>query len=253
MSTTIEVLLAPAEYAGLPQRDLSGTVCVVFDILRATTTMMTALANGANEILPVAELETALALRQRRPDVLLAGERHGLRIRADQTGGIDFDLGNSPREFIPEIVRGRAIVMTTTNGTRALRACVGAKNVLIGTFLGLRAVAQWIESKKPRDLLLVCSGTADEAAYEDTLAAGALCELIWPEYASGTVADSAMMARQIYRSAQDNLVQAMSFARNGRRLLSHPELRGDVTVCVQRDTINFVAELSQDGAVRKLA
>jgi 2-phosphosulfolactate phosphatase len=81
--------------------------------------MITALANGAVAILPVSEIPEALALRDRQCDLLLAGERNGLRIGRDLTGSIDFDLANSPREFTPEKVRGKIIVMTTTNGTRA--------------------------------------------------------------------------------------------------------------------------------------
>ena len=93
MTTNLEVLFAPAEFATLDRRDLSETTCVVFDILRATTTMVTALTNGAEAIIPVAEIAEALEIRQRQPEVLLAGERDGLRIRAAQTGSIDFDLG----------------------------------------------------------------------------------------------------------------------------------------------------------------
>src|SRR5262245_16769541 len=112
--TQIEVLFSPAEYATLASRDLSQTTCVVFDILRATTTMLTALANGAREIIPVSEIPEALALRASDPKLLLAGERHGRRILAAQTGGPDFDLGNSPREMTPDRVRDRRIAITTT-------------------------------------------------------------------------------------------------------------------------------------------
>jgi 2-phosphosulfolactate phosphatase len=253
MTRSIEVLFSPAESAALAQRDLSRTACVVLDILRATTTMMTALANGAEAIVPVAEIPEALAVKARRPEVLLAGERDGLRIRADQTGGIDFDLGNSPREFLPEKVRGKTIVMTTTNGTRALRACAHAETVLIGSFLNLRAVMNWIRRELPVHLLLVCSGTHNQAALEDTLAAGALCERLWPYYASGQVADSAEIARRVYPLLQSDLLGAMKHSRNGQRLLNHPELRGDVYFCVQRETLNFVAGLQADGTVRKIA
>src|SRR2546427_8263163 len=144
MQPKLEVILSPAEFPSLRGRDLGQAVCVVFDILRATTSMITALANGAEAIIPVEEIPEALALRQKNPGVLLAGERNGLRIRADLTGSIDFDLGNSPREFIAEKVRGKTIVMTTTNGTRALRACAHADTVLIGSFLNLRAIVNWI-------------------------------------------------------------------------------------------------------------
>src|SRR5712691_4483564 len=109
MQTRLEVLFAPAEFAALAQRDLSGTVCVVFDVLRATSSIVMALANGATAIVPVAEISEALKIRERDPRVLLAGERDGLRIQGDQTGGVGFDLGNSPREFTREKVSGKTI------------------------------------------------------------------------------------------------------------------------------------------------
>src|SRR5881409_1415617 len=252
MNRSIEVLFSPAELSALTRRDLDRTACVVLDILRATTTMMTALANGAEAVIPVSEIPEALAIRDDRPDVLLAGERNGLRIRADQTGGIDFDFGNSPREFLPEKVRGKTIVMTTTNGTRALRACAHADTVLIGSFLNLRAIVNWIRRELPPHLILVCSGTHSQAALEDTLAAGALCERLWPYYASGQAADSAEIARRIYPLLQSDLVRAMKHSCNGQRLLNQPELRGDVPYCVQRETLSFVAGLVTDGTVRKL-
>src|SRR5277367_1971840 len=106
MATTLEVLFAPAEFAALSGRNLSDTVCVVFDVLRATSTMITALGNGAAAIIPVAEIPEALAIRQHDTKVLLAGERNGVRIEASIAGGIPFDLGNSPREFTAAAVRG---------------------------------------------------------------------------------------------------------------------------------------------------
>lgn len=253
MTRTIEVLFSPAEFSALANRDLSRTACVVLDILRATTSMVTALANGAEAIIPVGEIAEAVAIKQERPEVLLAGERNGLRIRADQSGGIEFDFGNSPREFLPARVRGKTIVMTTTNGTRALRACTDAGTVLIGSFLNLRAIANWVRREQPTHLVLVCSGTGEQAALEDTLAAGALCERLWPLYAGGEVADSAEIARRIYPLLQSDLLGAMKHSRNGRRLLNHSELRADVYFCVQRETLNFVAGLQEDGTVRKLA
>lgn len=248
----LEVLFSPAEFDALPRRDLGQTVCVALDVLRATSTMVTALANGAANIVPVDDIPAALAIRKRRPDVLLAGERDGLRIRAALTGGTEFDLGNSPREFSAERVRGRTIVMTTTNGTRALRAAAGAQAVLVGAWLNLGAVAGWLRRVGAPSLVVVCAGTFDQAAYEDTLAAGALCDMLWPLYAQAQVADSAFMARQIYRLAQAELLPAMRNSRNGRRLLARPELRDDVPFCAQRDVFDFVAALQPDGSVRRL-
>lgn len=249
----LEVTFTPAEFAALRQRDLSQTVCVVFDVLRATTSMITALTNGAREIIPVCEIAEAVALRQARPDLLLAGERNGLRILRAQTGSVDFDLGNSPREFTRDRVGGRAIAMTTTNGTRALQACRGARRVLVGSFLNLGAVADWLARERVADLLVVCSGTLEEASYEDVLGAGALCDAVWEQFSGGPVADSAQVAREIYRQGSGDLLAAVQRARNARRLLALPELREDVTVCLQRATTNVLAELGADGVVRRVS
>lgn len=247
---TLEVLFTPAEFAALKQRDLGETVCVVFDVLRATSAMVVALGNGAAAIVPVEEIAEAVALRQQR-DVLLAGEREGVRIRADLGGGLEFDLGNSPREFTPEKVRGRTIVVTTTNGTRALRACAHARTVLAASFLNLRATAEFILREKPAGVLVVCGGTHEEAAYEDVLAAGALCDLVWSGPRAGNVADSAYLARRLFQLEQADLFAAVAQSRNGRRLLNMPELRDDVHFCLQRDTMNLVARLGKDGGVKR--
>ena len=251
MKTGIDVLFTPADFAALKGRDLGETVCVVFDILRATSTMMTALANGATAIIPVTEITGALAVRARLPAVLLAGERDGLRIRAAQTGSIDFELGNSPREFTADRVRGKTIVMTTTNGTRALQACHRARCVVIGSFLNLEALTRRLERERPVNLLLVCSGTGEQAALEDVLAAGALCERIGKLFDESATADSVRMARQLWQKASADWPAALQQARNGRRLLGLPELREDVSFCAQRDTLDFVAALGHDGRVMR--
>ena len=143
--------------------------------------------------------------------------------------------------------------MSTTNGTRALRACAGAMATFIGSFLNLRATTNWLRERQPSSLLLVCSGTHEEPALEDILAAGAMCERLWPHYAGGHVSDSAELARRVYPLMQTNLLEAMKSARNGRRLFAHPELRDDVWLCVQRETVSFIAGLCADGAIRRLS
>ena len=247
--TTLEVSLTPADFGLLPQRDLGETVCVVFDILRATSSMVTAFGHGAKAIVPVSEISEALEIKEKQPDVLLAGERHGLRIKANQTGGVDFDFGNSPREFVAEKIKGKTIVWTTTNGTRALRACAGAKTILLGSFLNLRAITTWIEQNKPSHLLLVCSGTFEEAAFEDTLAAGALADSIWNNYKYGHLADSAQIARTTYICLKDNLEDAPNFSLNAQRLLSKPDLRDDVELCFHRNRFHFVVGM-KDGMLQ---
>ncbi len=245
----LEVLFTPADFEALKGRDLSACLCVVFDVLRATSTMITALANGAAAIIPVPDIAEALALRQRRPDVLLAGEREGVRIEASLTGGIGFDLGNSPREFVPEKVAGRTIVTTTTNGTRAFRACSAASNVIVGSFLNLSSTVRWIKQRQPTDILLVCSGTFEQAAYEDILAAGACCDLLLENASGAAAADGALAARQLYLTERADLLGAISKSRNGRRLLSRPELRDDVAFCARREIYEIVALQRSDGLI----
>ena len=249
---TLEVPFTPADFAALKKRDLANTVCVVFDVFRATSSMITALANGAEAITPVSEIPEALAIRKQNPSVLLAGERDGVRIRANLTGGTDFDLGNSPREFTREKVAGKIIVMSTTNGTRALRSCAHAKMVLVSSFLNLRATADFIEQASPENLLIICSGTHDQAAYEDTLAAGALCDSVWDHLSEDGIADSAKIARELYQLAKKDLPNTASQSRNGRRLSGIPELRDDVPFCLQRNIFDLAAVMDQDGKVRRI-
>jgi len=251
----IETILSPAELSALARRDLGQTACVVFDILRATSTFVTALHRGAKEVIPVSEISEALDFKKaesgkrKAENILLAGERDGVKIRAAQTGGVDFDLGNSPREFTRERVSGKTIVATTTNGTRALRACAHAKLVLPGAFLNLRATAEFVRRVNPEALLLVCSGTFEEVSYEDVLGAGALCDLLWKDCADGPLSDSALMARQIFQLAQGNLLEAASQSHNARRLRSRPELKDDVAFCLQRDVFDFTAVLNSEGKI----
>jgi len=249
---SLKVLFAPAEFEALDVRDLNGATCVVFDVLRATSTMIEALRNGAIGIVPVASIDEALQWRKSDPAVLLAGERDGVRITAAQTGGIDFDFGNSPREFVAAKVSGKVIISTTTNGTRALRACAGAARVFAASFANLSATAEQLRELRPGSLLLVCSGTGNEASFEDTLCAGALADLIWNEDYLRDWADSAAMARAIYQANRNDLQRAMQHAANGRRLLATGDLAEDVAFCLRRDTASFAAALNADGVVRRV-
>lgn len=249
MAFELEVLFSPAEFRTLPQRDLTGTTCVVFDVLRATSTIVTALAAGAAGVQPVGEIAEALALRRARPEVLLAGERDGLRIRAALTGGVDFDLGNSPREFTPARVAGRLIVMTTTNGTRALQACAGAAEVMVGSFLNLRATAEHLARSPGKSICLVCAGTGENAALEDTLAAGALCAELQSIQPTAQLQDSGLIACHAFLQARDDLANAVGKACNARRLLGQPELRDDVEFCL-RGRCGVVAVSDADKILR---
>ena len=245
-----ETILTPAELPALARRDLRGTACVVFDILRATSTFVSALQNGAEKIIPVGEISGAVALRRQRPEILLAGERGGVKIRAAQSDGVDFDFGNSPREFTPEKVRGKTIVSTTTNGTRALRACAAAKMVLAASFLNLAATAEFLRGQD--EILLVCAGTGENPAVEDILAAGALVELLSARAdARPDISDSSEIARRAFAQSETELAAAIAGSQNGRRLRAIPELREDVAFCAQRDVFDLVALLHDGDRLRR--
>lgn len=248
----IDTLLSPAELPALAHRDLRGSACVVFDILRATSTFVTALNNGAEAIIPVSEINEALAIRKNFPGIMLAGEREGRRIYAAQACGVDFDFGNSPREFVPKKIASKTIVSTTTNGTRALRACLGAKIILASSFLNLAATAHFLNQSGAEEILLVCAGTGTGVALEDVLAAGALAELLAAHAdVRPTVSDSAEIALRAFMHAQADLPAALAGSQNARRLLAIPELRDDVAFCSQRDIFNLVAEMKPDGIIRR--
>lgn len=238
----IEVILTPAELPALADRDLRETMCVVFDVLRATSTFVTALKNGATAIIPVSEISEALEMGKKRPEVLLGGERNGVKIR---TAEGEFDFGNSPREYTPDAVKGKTIVSTTTNGTRALRACAGAKMVLAAAFLNLSATGKFLRDNNFEEVLLVCAGTGERAALEDILAAGALAEIL-SGGGTATLTDSAQVALAVYAQAKGNLAKVVGQSENAKRLLGIPELGDDVEFCLQRDVFELVAALAGD-------
>ena len=221
----LDAALTPADISRLPERDLSTTTCIVFDVLRATSSMITALANGAAEIFPVKTIEEARALRKKMPDALLGGERHGERIEG-------FDLGNNPFEYTA--LAGKRIISTTTNGTIALRACERAGRVLVGALLNLAALRDELARSRPADVLLVCAGTFETFALEDAIAAG----LLAAEFPDAELTDAAVAAiatAQRFATPLDGLLAA----RNGRALAT----RG------WRDQIEWCAQPSRFGAI----
>ncbi|MFM1944756.1 MAG: hypothetical protein RI897_3738 [Verrucomicrobiota bacterium] len=249
-ATHLEVLSTPNEFCALTADQIKNTTCVVFDILRATTSMITALAHGAQAIRPVSSIQQALQVKQDHPHALLCGERHGLRITTKDSGNTNFDFGNSPREFNTPAIHGKELIVTTTNGTRALHAARPAHTTLVSSFLNLTATAQHIRHLKPQSLLIIGAGTYEEAALEDTLAAGALCHALWDIYSDGHVADSALMARMIYQTQGSPLIDGLSQSRNGKRLLTMPDLQADVAFAAQQDQFPILAQLNPDGWIR---
>jgi 2-phosphosulfolactate phosphatase len=151
-----------------PQALAGGTV-VVIDVLRATTTIIHALAAGAKQVVPCGEIDEAIALAKKYPrdEILLGGERGGLKIEG-------FDLGNSPEEYTPERAQGRTIIFTTTNGTRALLHAKDARQIMLGAFVNASALAQKLLGLGVVHLL--CAGTENHESGDDVLFAGLLLE-----------------------------------------------------------------------------
>lgn len=168
MNSTVHVHLLPDL---IPEDALLGGTAVVIDILRATTTMTCGLANGAERIIPCVGVEEAHATRDRlkseKIDVLLGGERQGKPLPG-------FDLGNSPATYTAETVGGKTVVMTTTNGTRAMAMCRQADQIVIGSFANLSRVLEHL--KDCPTVHLVCSGTHRHITSEDVLFAGAVAQ-----------------------------------------------------------------------------
>jgi 2-phosphosulfolactate phosphatase len=236
MNRTVELLLTPAEFEARSAPSLVGTACIVFDVLRATSTLVTALANGAEAVEVVGEIADALRRRETDPRLLLAGERNGRRITADLTGSIEFDLGNSPREFTADRVAGRRIVMTTTNGTRAIQACHGASLILSASFLNLSATVEMLRQSRSQSIRIVAAGTGQWTSFEDVLGAGALLSAL-PAGEFTPRGDSCLMACELYAAHQHDLAGAFARSVNGRRLQADLELAADLAFCSQRDVV----------------
>jgi 2-phosphosulfolactate phosphatase len=234
----IEAVLYPGQFEDLKRKDLGPHTAVVFDVMRATSTALTALVNGAALVIPVQSLEEALEKKMADPSVLLGGERNSFKPEK-------FDLGNSPLEYTPQVVRGRRIIHTTTNGTLAIDACLGAGSIYLGTLLNLSALAQHLLTLAPGPLTLVCAGTHSHFALEDGIAAGALVAKLLS--GKPKLAPSARACLSVWRSVEKNPAEALAVTRNARRL-KEIGLTKDVEYCSQFDAIEKVAKVEKGEA-----
>ena len=210
----------------LPLYDLRGKVAVVVDILRASSTLVTALAAGVSHVFPVATLDECAALG-RAHGCLTAAERDGLPAPG-------FDLGNSPFGFLEpgRPVRGRALAMTTTNGTAALRRSLAAEAVVVGAFLNLAAVAAFARQQQ-RDVLVVCAGWKGRFCLEDTVFGGALAERLAPDFdVAGS--DATLAALHLWQQARPDLAAYLQQSAHVRRLNSL-EASQDFAFCLRLD------------------
>jgi 2-phosphosulfolactate phosphatase len=209
----VDVLFTPS---GLNPGEIQGRTIFVVDILRATTTMCAALHHGAKAILPVASTEEALRLAQTigSADVLLAGEKNCLRIPG-------FQLGNSPLEMIEATVRGKTIVATTSNGTKALLACQGAQSVYPAAAVNLSAAAEKgrevLESKGP--ITVLCAGRENAFSLDDAYCAGRLIAAILEDRKSRSgLNDAAIACLGLVRRYGLDWKRPLAYSRAGREL-----------------------------------
>jgi 2-phosphosulfolactate phosphatase len=231
----IDVALSPAEISHLQEADLRQTTVVVFDVLRATSSMITGLAHGVASFFPVRTVESAREWKERKPDLLLAGERNGVP-------PLGFDLGNSPSEF--KSVGGRQIIITTTNGTAALEQVRNAQTVLLGALVNIAALAEVIGSSSPQHLLLVCAGTGDRFSLEDAIGAGALlANLKRTDYL-----DPAAMVHSLFSQVRDDLGTCLCHSQNGRALLALGKEQ-DVRDCGQLSIYDTVGIMRGEAVV----
>jgi 2-phosphosulfolactate phosphatase len=217
---------------------LSGSVAVVIDVLRATTTIVHALSAGCTAVHPCLEVEEAQRLANSMPagKVLLAGERHGQPLPG-------FDLGNSPGRFTPQVCRDLALVLTTTNGTRALLRASTAARVLIAAFVNYSAVCEQLRlDARPVDI--VCAGNAGTVALEDVLLAGALVDYL-SRAGEVNLDDGARIAWDCFETEGAILEGALEVSAGGvgLRALGYDE---DVRAAARVDQLALVPELRRD-------
>jgi 2-phosphosulfolactate phosphatase len=232
-----EVHVALFPQAVLPER-LAGSVAVVIDVLRASTTIVHALAAGCTDVRPVAELDEARSLAggMRVGRVLLAGERDGAAVPG-------FDLGNSPAAQSPQLCRDRTLVLTTTNGTRALLQAAAAERVLVAGFVNYSAVCEQLR-RDARPVCILCAGNHGGLALEDALLAGAFVDFLCEE-ADARLDDAGRLAWDCFENHRELLPDALRMGDSGDRLrqLGYDE---DIRLAAQVDQFLLVPELRRD-------
>jgi 2-phosphosulfolactate phosphatase len=231
LMSDLEICYLPSQWKRLDRERLSASACVVIDVIRATSTIVTALAHGANGVQPIGSVGDAFVLKAQDPEALLAGERGGQAVPG-------FDLGNSPEDFTAERVGEKRIILTTTNGTQALAACAGARTVLAAAFLNLTAIAAHLRKVGP-PWLVVCAGCDGAFGVDDAAVAGALAQALDQ--------DHALVA--LYDSVRRDLAKTLLGSAAGRELLK-VGLEKDVPFCAKLDAFPIVPVLGADGVLR---
>nr|WP_226390774.1 2-phosphosulfolactate phosphatase [Penaeicola halotolerans] len=211
--------------------DLKGKIVVIVDILRATTSMTSALANGVADITPVATVEACRDLQSQ--GYIAAAERDGKQVAG-------FELGNSPLAYLDGAFAGKRLAMSTTNGTLAIeKSKAEAAEVIIGSFLNLLAVCDYIQTQQ-KDVLVLCAGWKGKFNMEDTLFAGAVVESLVATHTYSC--DAPLAAQRLYQVAKEDLIGFMSVASHTKRLQNHG-IEKDIAFCFQLNEYTIVPKL----------
>lgn len=244
MSRPLNVHLLPALFA---PEDVAEGIVVIVDILRASTTMTTALQNGAAGVIPCLNIDDALALRDRDDqfEYLLGGERGGLKIDG-------FDFGNSPASYSSDVVSGRRIGFTTTNGTKAIYHSQQAAEIVIGCFANFTTVLSYVQHDE-RPLHIVCAGTNGEISSEDVLFGGALADTLLKTPKQFSVTDSTRLAVDHWQTQcgilkQNELCCAIRRSQGGRNLIKL-KYDSDIELCSDVDFLSTLGRINSEGVI----
>jgi 2-phosphosulfolactate phosphatase len=229
----------------IPEMDpgaVDGATVVVIDVVRATTTIIEALANGARAVYPTDTTEEAVRLAHSMgpEDTLLCGERRGHKVEG-------FDLGNSPREFTRDVVEGKKLVMSTTNGTRALRAGDEGVRVLPCAFTNLGAVARGIAEEG--HVVLLCAGQDDRFSLDDALCAGHLIHRLVEMLDAEPELNDASRAAYAVASARKPTRRFLEVAAGGAAILAIG-LGDDLVICTDVDRHDILVEMREKAITR---
>lgn len=222
---------------------LSKKTVVVIDVLRATSVIIHAISRGAREVLPVTTLEEAFQTVRHYPEgtTFLGGERGSRKIEG-------FDFGNSPREFTAEKIKGKRLILTTTNGTKAFHSVSSGREVLAGSFFNIEAVKRrCLDSGN--DLLIYPSGDEGRFSLEDAVCGGMLIDQILKDKLGAVVlTDASRSAHILYRRFERNLVEALRLSTHGRELIERG-FEEDLAYCAQVD-ITDIVPVFREGVLR---
>ncbi len=220
---------------------------VVIDVLRVSSTIITALANGADKIFPVLEVREVFEKKEQLlsegvppQKILLGGERMGLKVDG-------FDLGNSPLEYTPEKVNGKTIIISSTNGTKSITRCKNAGEILIGSFLNAKAVAKYLSGNETK-MVFYLSGKEGRFSLEDALGAGMIMEHLEGNF-NVEISDAAQMCHTIYESFHNNPFLIFFYGEHGIYLDSIG-LKDDLQYCANVNTIDKIPVVCGDGYIR---